>query len=233
VSAADQTQPGARTVSTRGGAYFEGGVSVPGGTFVARDQYVNYQFDLAQLITAMRQALPPSNPAPQRLLDALREFRRLHERLFEWKELHNYLNDVVITVDQFATSVERWDASGQLPPFGDLSRQWRPVGLKLDLLLGWAASVKHVASVPFADFGDGRLAGPPWAVDLAAARRRLDELLERQTADLKFLYEATAGFVDAAALHMYLVDKHLRDTAGELYALSQVVLGQLSHDDVR
>jgi hypothetical protein len=233
MTSSTQTQPGARTVQTRGGSYFEGGVSVPGGTFVARDQYVNYQFDLAQLITAMRQALPPSNPAPQRLLDALREFRRLHERLFEWKELHNYLNDVVITVDQFATSVERWDASGQLPPFGDLSRQWRPVGLKLDLLLGWAASVKHVASVPFADFGDGRLAGPPWAVDLAAARRRLDELLERQTADLKFLYEATAGFVDAAALHMYLVDKHLRDTAGELYALSQVVLGQLSHDDVR
>jgi hypothetical protein len=233
MSTASQTLPGTRTVLTRGGAYFEGGVSVPGGTFVARDQYVNYQFDLAQLITAMRQALPPSNPAPQKLLDALREFRRLHERLFEWKELHNYLNDVVITVDQFSTAVERWDASGQVPRLSDLGRQWRPVGLKVEVLLGWAAAVKHIADVPFADFGDGRLAGPPWAVDLAASRRRLDEMLQREAPDVKFLYEATAAFVDAAALHLYLVDKHLRDTAGELYALSQLVLGQLSYDDLR
>jgi hypothetical protein len=230
VSASDQTQPGSRTVSTRGGSYFEGGVSVPGGTFVARDQYVNYQFDLKQLIEAMRQALPASDPAPQQLLDALREFQRLHERLFEWKELHNYLNDVVITVDQFSTSVERWDASGQAPRPSDLARQWRPVGLKLDLLLTWAAAPTHIAETPFAQFSDGRMAGPPWAVDLAAARRRLVEMLDSRSVDLKFLYEATTAFVDAASLHMYLVDKHLRDTAGELYGLSQLVLGQLQRD---
>lgn len=233
MSASDQTQPaapGTRRINTRGGSYFESGVSVPGGTFVARDQYINYQFDLNQLIAALRQTLPASDPAPEKLLEALRAFQRLHERLFEWKELHNYLNDVVITVDQFSTSVERWDASGQVPKQTDLFRQWRPVALKVDLLLGWAGTVAHIAELPFSQFNDGRMAGPPWAVDLAAARRRVNELLESGTIDLKHLYEATAAFVDAASLHMYLVDKHLRDTAGELYGLSQVVLGQLKRD---
>lgn len=219
-----------RRISTRGGSYFEGGVSVPGGTFVARDQYINYQIDLNQLISALRQALPASDPAPERLLEALREFQRLHERLFEWKELHNYLNDVVITIDQFSTSVERWDASGQAPRASDLARQWRPVALKVDLMLDWARSVRHIADLPFAEFNDSRMAGPPWAVDLAAARQRITDMLQGPSLDAKFLYDATAAFVDAASLHMYLVDKHLRDTAGELYNLSQVVLGQLKRD---
>jgi hypothetical protein len=100
----------------------------------------------------------------------------------------------------------------------------------VEVLLGWAATVTHIAQVPFAQFDDGRMAGPPWAVDLAATRRRINEMLERQPTDLKYLYEATAGFVDAASLHMYLVDKHLRDTAADLYGLSQRVLGQLSRD---
>jgi len=220
----DSAGPDPRRVHTGGGAYFEGGVRTDRGTIVAGNQTINYQLDIDKLIAALRQALPANDPEPERLLAALQEFQRLHEHLYEWKELHNFLNDVVMTVDQFADQVERMDAVGHIADPRAIPRQWRPVALKVDLLLDWAATVKHIAAPPFKQLPDGGMTGPAWAVDLQAARVRVGEMLERGGFDLPYLYDATAAFVDAAARHMYLVDKRLRDTAGDLYGLSREVL---------
>jgi hypothetical protein len=110
-----------------------------------------------------------------------------------------------------------------------LARQWRPVAGKIDILIDLAGTVRHIAAEPFARQADGGMRGPAWAVELQAARMRVDELLIASAVNPIQLYESTTAFVDAAERHMYLADKQLRDSAAKLYDLSEVVLGQLGH----
>jgi hypothetical protein len=203
-------------------------VQTGGGQFVGRDQVINtynYQLDVDKLVAALRQSLPDDDPTPQRLRQTLEGFQHYHHRLYEWKELHNYINDVLFVLDQFLREVERLDASGQPGQPRDLLRRWRPVGQKVTLLLEWAAAVKYIETEPFAALADGSMRGPKWAVELQIARAQLDELLDQAELDITALYDAAYDFNDAADRHMFLADKQLRDTAAELYNLSRVVLG--------
>jgi hypothetical protein len=216
-------------VNTDGGNYVGRDV-VPGRDFIGRDNVTNnYTLDVEKLIGTLRQNLPANDPAPQHLLETLQQFQIFHQQLYEWKELHNCLNDVVFTVDQFAREVERIDATGRLDDARLLARQWRPVAGKIDILIDLAGTVRHIATEPFARQADGGMRGPAWAVELQAARLRVDELLIASAVNPIQLYESTTAFVDTAERHMYLADKQLRDSAAKLYDLSEVVLGQLGH----
>lgn len=218
-----------RNIHTEGGAYAEGNVT-PGGDFVGRDKYVQYfQLDLDKLAETLRQALPPGDPLPRRLIEALQQFQYFHARLYEWKELHNCLNDVLYALGQFSRQVDRLDMLRTIPEKRSLARLWRPVAQKVSLLLDFAAAVKFITEVPFAQVPDG-LQGPNWAVELHSARVRLDELLQRPELDLDELSDATFDFSDLAEKHMYLADKQLRATSGELYSLSCILLGKVSHE---
>ena len=96
-------------------------------------------------------------------------------------------------------------------------------------MAAWWPATHHIAKEPFARQADGGMRGPAWAVELQAARLRVDELLIASAVNPIQLYESTTAFVDAAERHMYLADKQLRDSAAKLYDLSEVVLGQLGH----
>jgi hypothetical protein len=61
---------------------------------------------------------------------------------------------------------------------------------------------------------------------LQSAAQRINELLTPADYDFAALYDATNAFSDSADKHLYLADKQLRDTAGELYTLSQRLLGE-------
>ncbi len=219
------------SIQTNGGAYVGDDVSVQGGDFVGRDKIVNYyQLDLEKLMEALRAALPADDPTPQHLLETLEQFRTFHAQLYEWKELHNYLNDILYVVGQFIREVERLDAQQQPGDLRSLARLWRPVAQKVQLLLEWALQVQHIAPALVEEEQGWR--GPRWAVELAAGRRRVDEILQPAEFTLSALYDAAYAFVDSAERHMYLADKALRETAGELYTLSRIVLGELRRDNV-
>ncbi len=201
-------------------------------TQVQGDQINNYlQLDLAKLVETLKQALPDNDPLPDRLVTALRDFKRYHTRLWEWKELHNALNDVIFVFDQFSKEVERRDAAGGLGDVRSLQRLWRPAEQKVGLLLDFAAKVQHIGS-PLVTQPDGSRQGPPWAIELASVTDQLKHLFKEGALTLDNLYEATYAFSDAAEKHMYLADKQLRDTAGELYNLSNALLGSMGHDQV-
>ncbi|HSD84156.1 MAG TPA: hypothetical protein VLG46_09870 [Anaerolineae bacterium] len=195
-------------------------------TQVQGDQINNYlQLDLPQLLAALKQALPKDDPLPDRLLSALQDFQQHHARLWEWKELHNALNAVIFALDQFSREVERLDATGQLGDVRALARLWRPVNQKADLLIEFARSLRYIGS-PLIEQAGARQ-GPPWAIDLQSAAQRINALLTPSDYEFAALYDATNTFSDAADKYLYLADKQLRDTAGELYALSQRLLGEL------
>jgi hypothetical protein len=201
-------------------------------TQVQGDQINTYlQLDLAQLLDTLKRALPDNDPLPDRLVSALQDFKHYHTRLWEWKELHNALNDVIFVFDQFSKEVERRDAAGSLGDVRALKRLWRPVDQKVDLLLDFAAKVQHIGP-PLIAQSDGSRQGPAWAIELASATEQLKHLFDEGAPTLDNLYEATYAFADAAEKHMYLADKQLRDTAGELYNLSNALLGSVSHEQV-
>jgi hypothetical protein len=201
-------------------------------TLVQGDQINNtIQLDLAQLAETLKQALPENDPLPELLVNALRDFKHYHTRLWEWKELHNALNDVIFVFDQFSKEVERRDAASNLGDVRALKRMWRPVDQKVELLLDFATRVQHIGP-PLVTRPDGSRQGPPWAIELASVTHQLRGLFEEGLPTLDAMYEATYAFSDAAEKHMYLADKQLRDTAGELYNLSNALLGSVSHDQV-
>ncbi len=226
------------TSSPSGGINLTSDQANIGGDVVGRDKVIqvqgdqinNYlQIDLQQLAKTLKQALPDNDPLPDRLVNALKDFRQYHTRLWEWKELHNALNDVIFVFDQFSKEVERRDAASNLGDLRALRRLWRPVEQKVKLLLSFATTVQHIGT-PLITQTDGSRQGPPWAIELASTNDQLTSLFDQGTLTLDNLYEATYAFSDAAEKHMYLADKQLRDTAGELYNLSNALLGSVSHD---
>jgi hypothetical protein len=199
-------------------------------TQVQGDQINNYlQIDLAQLAATLKQALPANDPLPDRLVAALKDFKHYHTRLWEWKELHNALNDVIFVFDQFSREVERRDGAGSLGDVRALHRLWRPVDQKVDLLLDFACQVQHIGA-PLVTLPDGSRQGPPWAIELASVTDQLKSLFGDSALSLDMLYEATCAFSDAAEKHMYLADKQLRDTASDLFNLSNALLGSVEND---
>ncbi len=230
----------ANTSNTSGGINLTSDQANIGGDVVGRDkvtqvrgdQINNYiQLDVQKLMEVLKQALPDDDPLPERLLGALKDFKQQHTRLWEWKELHNALNDVIFVFDQFSKEVERRDASNNLGDVRALKRLWRPVEQKVELLLDFATKVQHIGS-PLVTQPDGSRQGPPWAIELASTNDQLKHLFDEGVPTLDNLYEATYAFSDAAEKHMYLADKQLRDTAGELYNLSNALLGSVGNDQV-
>ncbi len=231
-------ETGPRDIQTGGGAYTEGDISTGGGDVVNRDKIVaniqnfqNVQLDVPKLVAALRTALPSGDPAPQRLLEVLKNFQYYHTRLHEWKKLHNCMNNILNDQGQFLQAVERLEMTGRTPNAGLLRRSWRPVSQKVAILLDWAATVQYIAAPPFSRTPEG-MQGPPWAVEVCAAGKRLDDLLSVVLVDINELSDATYDFADVVERYMYLADESLRDTAGELYSLSQVVLGGLAHEQI-
>jgi len=221
-----------KQVNTGGGSFIGGDAQTGGGDFVARDKIIqNIQLDVGKLIETLQQALPADDPMPKHLLETFRQFQFFHTRLFEWKELHNSINDITIALGQFLREVERLDISQSQGSARDLRRSWRPVAQKVDILLDLASSVKYISEQPF-ELTEAGMQGPVWAIDLLVARNRVDDNLQKEDVDEGALYDATYDFNDAAERHMYLADKKLRETAGELYNLSRIVLGSMSHDEV-
>jgi hypothetical protein len=228
----------ASTSNSSGGINLTGDQANVGGDVVGRDKVTQVQgdqinnfvqLDLMKLVETLKQALPDNDPLPDRLVTALQDFKHYHTRLWEWKELHNALNDVIFVFDQFSKEVERRDAANNLGDVRALRRLWRPVDQKVELLLDFAARVQHIGR-PLVMQPDGSRQGPPWAIELASVTEQLQGLFKEDAPTLDSIYEATYAFSDAAEKHMYLADKQLRDAAGELYNLSNALLGSVGND---
>ncbi len=236
----DSTTNHSTTTPVSGGVNMTSDQTSIGGDVTGRDKItqvqgdqINYnvQLDVQKLLETLKQALPDGDPLPANVLTVLQDFRTFHTQLYEWKELHNVLNDVIFVFDQFAREIERRDAAGAIGDVRLLKRLWQPVDQKVDLLIEFAKGVSHIGS-PLIILPDGSLQGPPWAVELSVAAERLKEVFDGRPVDLATTYDATYAFADAVAKHMYLADKQLRAAAGELYNLSNIVLGRLRHEEV-
>jgi len=208
------------------------GNRVQQGDQVARDKIIhniqNVNFDIGKLVAALKQSLPEDDPTPQYLLDALKSFQHYHASLHEWKELHNFLNDVLFMYAPFTLEIDRLEIVNEQPNARLLSRLWRPISQKVNALLEWGKTIQHIGK-RFAQSEQG-LQGDAWAVDMYVVTDHLDQLLKVGQVEANALFDARGEFGEKAETHMYLADKKLRETSDELYSLSRVVLGGLSHE---
>ncbi|HNZ12663.1 MAG TPA: hypothetical protein PKL11_03325 [Anaerolineaceae bacterium] len=236
-------------MSDSNGTTIQGSVGTQGGDFVGRDQ-VNIGLNVQDLVAALRQAFPAGDPRPEQVRQALLRFNAFHQALYEWKELHNALDEILNAFAPFMAQMERAQSNAQELNLDDLRSLWRPVSARVDALLDFGQNIQHIGT----RYQPGQTAtGEKWALELADLRRATSRLLgiplagegdiagraATRTGSLQRfglllgsrpdwwppLYELTQNFNSAAYLYMHLADKKLRDTATELYILSKSIFG--------
>jgi len=218
-------------------SYIEGDANVEGGDFVGGDKLIGFGPEqVAQIV----KNLSPSYRDPEKLDKALQKFQNYHKSLYEWKELHNLLDEIINSFNQFYSQVERLNASSGRPDIKDLRLLWLPVSKRVDELLEFAKSVKLIGK-PFRD-EEGQYYGERWVIEIFLLRNDLNNIFypdEHTNSEISSrgklfsfgakprwwdtMYELTRSFYHTAYLHLHWGDKKLRETATELYHLSESV----------
>lgn len=229
----------------------DGSVNTGGGDIVGRDK-VYQGLDVGELVEALKRAFPYGDQRPEVFRQTIARLQEYHTALYEWKELHNALDEILSAFGQFSAQVERSDAEKWPGDLASLRNLWRPVSSQVDSLLEFGASIKVIGQ-PFRVLADRSTTGEKWAVEVHALRTAINQRLHLGTGQAALaegrdsffgqvlqstggllgirpgwwteLYELTHAFGDAAYRHMHLADKKLRETANELYQLSSTNLG--------
>jgi len=156
-------------------------------------QYMERRDRLDELIIKVRQlrpnieinlgnvlnnALSPNDPQLVTAKKILKELRLLSEKLYEWKELHNHLDEIINIFAQFSKQVDRLAVAGE--PVEDMYRlndSWQPVHRRTNVLLLWSEQdVKYIGE-PYILLDDGGRRGEKWAVELAMQHDVIHALL--------------------------------------------------------
>lgn len=210
--------------------------------------------DVKQIIETLLKHFPRGYlQNPDELDKTLREFRLYHEQLHEYKELHNAINEILVAFEQFRAEVDRANSLRALPKLSVLRDRWRPVSMNVVALLSWSQLIKNIGK-PYQVLADNSKLGEVWAIQFSELQSRIDEHLgmtdrlgvsgsskkeidypsqmqilafQKLGRDIPWwetLSELTSSFQDISSHHMNSADKQLRQTAQELFNLSNKAL---------
>ena len=177
----------------------------------------------------------------------LSDLRRYHDQLHEYKELHNGINEILVSFEPFKAEIDRSNSRRLLPKLVDLRDLWRPVFMRVGSLLKWSQTITYIGR-PFQELADKSKSGEDWAIQFSELQGRINNHLgmneyatehinypgkamilafQRLGADIPWwatLTELTSSFSHASSHHMNSADKQLRQTAQELFNLSNRAL---------
>ena len=206
-------------------------------SYIEGDQIVGFG---PEQVAHIIKKLSPSYQDPEKLDKALQKFQDFHKSLYEWKELHNLLDEIINSFNQFYSQVERLNASSGRPDIKELRLLWLPVSKRVDELLDFSKDIKLIGK-PFRD-DNGQYLGERWVIEIFLLRNDLNNIfypdeqanIESSSRGKLFsfgakpqwwdmMYELTRSFYHTAYLHLHWGDKKLRETATELYHLSESV----------
>lgn len=183
--------------------------------------------DLQQAYATLRQVVPESVEALDQLIQTLLELGHFHERLNEWKDAHNLLQECLTALIPLKGELEaaldhpqQWRRTSGL-------RLWGPCRTRFRQLESFCQDIKFIDSQPFRRT-EGRIEGPDWMIAIAISQGNMETCLKEN--DLENLYEATTALWDECYDALYRADKHLRDAVGELYAFSKIILRSVEND---
>jgi hypothetical protein len=210
--------------------------------------------DVNQIIETLLKHFPKGYlQNPGELDKTLSEFRLYHEQLHEYKELHNAINEILVAFEQFRAEVDRANSRRLLPKLGHLRDLWRPVSISVVALLNWSQNIKNIGK-PYLILDDKSKSGEDWAIQFSELQSRINEHLgmtdrlgvggyskreiefpsqihiisfQRLGTEIpwwEILSELTSSFQHTSSHHMNAADKQLRQTAQELFNLSNKAL---------
>lgn len=210
--------------------------------------------DVNQIIETLLKHFPKGYlQNPGELDRTLSEFRLFHEQLHEYKELHNAINEILVAFEPFKAEIDRSNSRRSLPKLGHLRDLWRPVSMCVVSLLNWSQTIKNIGQ-PFQKLEDKSKSGEDWAIQFSELQSRINQHLgltdalgvneysrkefyyPNQIQILTFqrfgteipwwetLSELTSSFSHTSSHHMNSADKQLRQTAQELFNLSNKAL---------
>jgi len=214
--------------------------------------------DVIQLVDTLLKHFPQRYlDNPDELDKILSDFRNYHEKLHEYKELHNAVNDILIAFEQFRAEIDRANTLRSVPELSVLRKRWRPVSMNVAALLNWSQTIKSIGK-PFQIMEDKSKSGEDWAIQFSELQNRINTHLgmtdqlgvgEATKEDIDYpgqiqiisfqrlgskipwwetLSELTSSFSDASSHHMNSADKQLRQTAQDLYNLSNIALSNFN-----
>lgn len=205
-----------------------------------------------ELVSALKEAFPKDDPRPEQLRKLLHNFeqiQQLQQSLYEWKELHNALDDILTAFAPFSSEIHRADSEKTIPSISALHNLWYAVSVKVDALLEFARQIKYIGNCYREEAGV--ISGESWSVKISGMRTQvniqlgLDEtsgfspptkrsvsFAEKSKLMIGIkpewwvaLYELNNEFNHIAYGQMHWADKKLRETATELYTLSKSAFG--------
>lgn len=210
--------------------------------------------DVNQIIETLLKYFPKGYlQNPNELDKTLSEFRLFHEQLHEYKELHNGINEILVAFEPFKAEIDRSNSRRALPKLSFLRDLWRPVSMTVVALLNWSQNIMNIGK-PYMILEDKSKTGEDWAIQFSELQSRVNEHLgisdqlvvggatkneidyPNQMQILAFqrlgteipwwetLSELTSSFQHTSSHHMNAADKQLRQTAQELYNLSNKAL---------
>lgn len=210
--------------------------------------------DVNQLMETLLKHFPKGYlQNPMELDKTLSEFRNYHEQLHEYKELHNAINEILVAFEQFKAEIDRSNSRRSIPKLSLLRDLWRPVSMSVVSLLNWSQSIQNIGK-PFKILEDKGRSGEEWAIQFSGLQTRINDHLgmedqlgvnEYSKKELDYpsqmqilafhrlgtevpwwetLSELTSSFSHTSSHHMNSADKQLRQTAQELFNLSNKAL---------
>jgi hypothetical protein len=194
----------------------------------------------------------PENADLQELDSLLSQLRHYSEKVYEWKELHNYLDVIISIFGQYLAQTERLAKIAESKNIDLLNSSWQPVSLQIERLLHWSENdILHIGK-PFKALENGDLIGESWAIDsfkfMQSRKIFLREYPSTDYEEERFLLKAimklqqqnlqkrscknwwrrlldhTREFDNTLKKHLFLADKELRKSAEDLYLLSKETL---------
>lgn len=172
----------------------------------------------------LQSSLPDDQDARSELREVINELTSLQAQMWEWKELHHLLHELLAAFAPFHAQLTLIGGNGLEASEGQMLLQnWRPCQDRVDMLVDFAAAVEHIGR-PFQQNGR-ELRGERWVVEIVALQFALEDALKERQPSPGSLLELTETFNSSCQRHLALADRKLRTVVGKLQRLSTCLLG--------
>lgn len=136
----------------------------------------------AKEVISLLESLLKNDPRLEIFKDELEQFERALEILYEWKKLHNALDDIWSALWPFLSEVRRLDINREKPHVESITIQWAAVSQRVDFLIEIASEIQYIGD-PYTEDQDGSMRGEKAVVDLNGVRRQIDHQLHQIGSD--------------------------------------------------
>jgi len=175
---------------------------------------------------ALQQSLPDDEQGRAELRQVVSILTALQAHMVEWEECHHLLHEVLSAFSPFHAHLASLREDG-LSTAGRqvLLQNWRPCQERLDVLVDFTERIVHIGS-PLQRENRG-LRGEPWAIEIVALQRLLEDTLKENDPSPENLLELADAFNSACHRHLALADRNLRTAMDKSHRLIARLLGDI------